>query len=171
MSLPHVLKDFNLYIDGRGYAGLVEEITLPKLELKTEEYEAAGMAGSVELDLGMSGMQLDFTLSEYSTEVIKLWGIADAGGINARFLGAAVAGDGSSTDAIEISARGRWKTMDFGSTKKKELAKLKVEMPLTYYRYNLNSATLIEIDMISGKRIVNGTDLSAALLSALGITA
>lgn len=171
MALPKVLKNFNLFIDGLGMAGLAEEITLPKLELQTEEFEAAGMLGPVEIDLGMNALLLDFTLAEFSADVLKSWGIADAGGINARFLGAAISGDGSTTEAIEISVRGRWKSLDFGTAKKKELAKLKVEMPLTYYKYSVDSSVLVEIDMISGKQVVNGTDLTSNILKALSITA
>ena len=33
MIIPKILKNFNLFIDGRGYAGRVEEVTLPKLNL------------------------------------------------------------------------------------------------------------------------------------------
>jgi len=35
---PTTLKNMNLYIDGKGYAGVIEEITLPKLTLKSEEF-------------------------------------------------------------------------------------------------------------------------------------
>ena len=31
IELPHVLKNMNLFVDGRGYAGRVDEIKLPKL--------------------------------------------------------------------------------------------------------------------------------------------
>ncbi|HVI51512.1 MAG TPA: phage major tail tube protein [Candidatus Sulfotelmatobacter sp.] len=169
MALPRVLKNYTLYIDGRSYAGLIEELTLPKLSLKTEEYQAAGMLGPIDLDMGMDGMKLEFTLAEFNPDILASWGIADVSGINARFLGAAVAADGTGTDAVEISVRGRWKTLDPGSVKGKDLAKMKVEMPLTYYRYNRNSTTLIEVDFINGKMNVNGTSLTDAVLTALGI--
>ena len=39
--LPRILKNFNLFVDGRGYAGRVDEITLPKLTIKTEEFQGA----------------------------------------------------------------------------------------------------------------------------------
>lgn len=171
MALPKVLKNFNLFLDARGMAGLAEEIQLPKLELVTEEFRGAGMLGPIDLDLGVNALKLEFTLAEFNADVLKSWGIVDAGGINARFLGAAVASDGSGTDAIEVSVRGRWKSLDMGTVKGKDLAKLKVEMPLTYYRYTLNGATLIEIDMISGKMVVDGKDITADIMSALGITA
>jgi P2 family phage contractile tail tube protein len=36
--IPKILKNFNLYVDGRGYAGRVEEITLPKLTITTIKF-------------------------------------------------------------------------------------------------------------------------------------
>ena len=31
IELPRVLKNMNLFVDGRGYAGRIDEIQLPKL--------------------------------------------------------------------------------------------------------------------------------------------
>lgn len=168
--LPRVLKDFTQFIDGLGYAGLAEEITLPKLTRQTEDYQAGGMLGPVKLDLGQDALSLEFTIAEFNPDILKLWGNANASGINARFLGAITSQDGGGTDAIEISVRGRFEEIDPGTAKKKETGKLKVKMPLTYYRYSHNGVVLIEIDLISGKESVGGTDLSAAVLKSLGIT-
>lgn len=169
--LPRVLKDFTMFLDGVGYAGLAEEVTLPKLTRQMEDYQAGGMLGPVKLDLGMDAMSLECTIAELNPEVLKLFGNANASGINARFLGAIVSQDGGGTDAIEISVRGRFEEIDPGAAKKKETLKLKVKMPLTYYRYSHNSVPLIEIDLIGGKESVGGTDLSAAVLKSLGVSA
>lgn len=168
--LPRVLKDFTLFIDGVGYAGLADEITLPKLTRQMEDHQAGGMLGPVKLDLGMDAMSLEFTISEFNPDLLKLWGNANASGIGARFLGSLVSQDGGGTDAIEVSVRGRFEEIDPGTAKKKENGKLKLKMPLTYYRYTHNAEPLIEIDLIGGKESVGGTDLSAAVMKALGIT-
>lgn len=170
--LPKVLSNFNLFLDGIGMAGLAEEVVLPVLELDTEDFQAAGMLAPVALEKGgLAALKLEFTLAEYNDDVLKAWGATDAGGINARFMGAAVSQDGGGTDAIEVSVRGRYKKLDPGTVKKGDLAKLKAEMPLTYYKYSVNGVVLIEIDVIAGKQTVNGTDVTSALLAALGITA
>ena len=36
--LNDILKNMSLFVDGRGYAGNVDELNLPKLALKTEEF-------------------------------------------------------------------------------------------------------------------------------------
>lgn len=167
--IPNVLKSFDLYIDGRGHAGLAEEVTLPKLTMQSEEWQAGGMAGPIKLDLGIEALTLEFTLGGYNEGVLSMWGVSDPSGINARFLGAAVAGDGTGTQAIEVSVRGRWEELDMGSAKKKELSRTKVKMPLTYYRLTINSRVIHDIDLIGGKTVINGVDLSAELLRALGM--
>jgi P2 family phage contractile tail tube protein len=40
--MTKILKNFNLFVDGRGYAGRAEEVTPPKLTIKTEELRAGG---------------------------------------------------------------------------------------------------------------------------------
>lgn len=169
--LPRVLYDFTQYIDGVGYAGLAEEIVLPKLTRQMEDYQAGGMLGPVKLDFGMDALTLEVTIAEYNPEILKLWGNANASGIGARFLGSLVSQDGGGTDAVEISVRGRFEEIDPGTAKKKENGKLKVKMPLTYFRYSHNGEVLIELDLIGGKESVGGTDLSAAVMKSLGITA
>ncbi|WP_425974064.1 phage major tail tube protein [Tepidimonas sp. HKU78] len=75
IELPRVLKNMNLFVDGRGYAGRVDEIQLPKLTLKTEEHRAGGMDLPVELDLGMEKLEAQLTISDFDPELFKLFGL------------------------------------------------------------------------------------------------
>jgi uncharacterized protein len=168
--LPRKLYNFNVVIDGRSMAGVAEELTLPSLERKTESYRGASMLGPVDLDLGLEPLKLEFTLAEFNDDVLRSWGVTDAAGIGVRFLGAARADDsGSAAQAIEIAVRGRWKKVEQGNVKGGELAKMKVEMSLTYYRQTSNGQVLVEIDMISGKEMVGGIDRALAMLQAIGL--
>lgn len=168
--LPRKLYNFNVIIDGRPMAGVAEEVTLPSLERKMEEYRAAGMLAPVSLDLGMEPLKLEFVLGEFNADVLRSWGIFDAAGVNTRFLGAARADDGNArVEAIEISVRGRWKKVELGTAKAGDLAKMKIEMPLAYYRYSSNGSVLVEIDLVTGREIVGGVDRSVEVLQALGM--
>jgi len=170
--LPKIIKNWNTVIDGVGFVGIAEEVTVPALERVTESYRGAGMLGEVELDLGIEAMTLEMTLAEYSDSVIKQFGIRDASGVGVRLMAAAKADNAdSAVDAIEISVRGRWKKIDPGNLKGGDLAKMKVEMPLTYLKYTVNGNVLIKIDLINGIEEVNGVDLTAAMREALGLTA
>ena len=48
-----ILRNVNLFVDGRGYAGRIDECIPPKLTVKTEDFRAGGMDGTVEIDQGL----------------------------------------------------------------------------------------------------------------------
>lgn len=73
--LPKILKNFNVFVDGRGYAGKIDEVTLPKLTIKTEEYRAGGMDIPINIDMGMEKLEAEFTFSEYDSELFRLFGL------------------------------------------------------------------------------------------------
>ena len=60
--IPKILKNFNLFIDGRGYVGKCEEVNPPKLSIKSEEYKAGGMDAPIAIDMGMEKLEASFTL-------------------------------------------------------------------------------------------------------------
>ncbi|PKR55062.1 phage major tail tube protein [Thalassospira marina] len=169
--LPKILKNFNIIIDGIGMVGLAEEVVLPVLERDTEEFRGGGMLGPVELDLGMNAMKLEATIIENSPNIIKAFGLADASGVQTRFLGAQQADDSSnSVTAIEVSVRGRWKKIDMGTVKGGDLAKMKIELPITYYKYTANGDVLVEIDLVNGKEVIGSVDRQQGIMQASGIT-
>lgn len=168
-QIPRVLKNFSLIVDGRGYAGRVAELTLPKLTRKTEEFRGGGMAAPIEIDMGMEKIECDFTLQEYDEEVLKLWGLADAAGVPLRFKGGMQTDDADGTvTAIEVTVRGRWREIEGGTWKGGEQATMKVAMACSYYRYVSDGSTLIEIDVANMKEVVDGTDRLADLRAAIG---
>lgn len=166
--IPKTLKNFNLFVLGHSMAGLAEEVTLPKLARKTEDFDAGGMLAPIELDYGSEKLEMDFSLKEYNKEILKAWGVHDASGVGLRFVGAVRSdGDGSKAEAIEIIVRGRWKEIDQGTAKKGESSVMKVTMPLTYYKYTVNGEVLIEKDIINGIEIVGGVDRQAEINTIL----
>ena len=75
MPIKNVLRNINLFVDGRGYAGQVDEFDPPKLTVQTEEYRAGGMDGPVEIDLGLEKLECTLTLPGIDADVVKLWGV------------------------------------------------------------------------------------------------
>ena len=168
--LPHEVKIWNLFIDGVGYTGRAEELTLPTLTRKTEEYRAGGMNAPVELDMGMEKLEMDFTLREYSPEVLKQFASPSATQAGLRFAAAALADTAASaTDSIEIVARGRWREMEFGTQKVGDAAKLKVSVALAYFKYSLNGEAIIEIDPVNYIEVIGGVDRLKEQRTALGM--
>jgi len=65
--LPQILKNFNVFANGVSYAGRAEEVSLPKLTVKTEEFRGGGMDAPVELDMGMEKMDFFWYLKNISS--------------------------------------------------------------------------------------------------------
>lgn len=72
MAARNIRKNLNLFVDGRGYAGQIEEFNAPKLALTTEEFRGGGMQGPVEITMGMEKMETDFSLISYDADVLSL---------------------------------------------------------------------------------------------------
>jgi P2 family phage contractile tail tube protein len=159
--LPKILKNFNLYVDGRGYAGRVEEITLPKLTLKTEEFLGAGMSAPVEIDMGMEKLEMDLTFAEYDPELFKLFGLTNGSEIAFTIRG--VLG-GTDAEFVIINVRGFFKELDLDTWKPAEKAALKCSIACTYYKLSINGIELIEM-----VRNVNGSDQLAQFREILQI--
>ena len=168
--LPRKLKNFNLFVDGVGFAGRVVEVQLPKLSRKMEELRAGGMNAPVEIDMGMEKLTSEFTLAEFTRDILEQFGTTDTNASNLRFRGALLADDESNkTDAVEITMRGRWSEIDRGSAKAGDNTDMKVAVACTYYKETLNGETLIEIDVINMKEVVGGVDRLESQRDALGI--
>jgi P2 family phage contractile tail tube protein len=154
--LPKILKNFNLYVDGRGYAGRIEEITLPKLTLKTEEFHGAGMSAPVEIDLGMEKLEMDFTFAEYDSELFKNFGLTNGSEIAFTVRGAVQST--ADPEPVVINVRGFFRELDFDTWKPAEKATFKCSVACTYYKLSIGGVELIEIDPINMVRNVNGSD-------------
>lgn len=169
--IPQVITNFNLFFDGVGMVGLIEEMALPKLVRKVEEFRNGGMLAPAELDLGLEKLESTFTVTGYNKDIIKKYGVQAVDGVLCRFLAAESPNDTTdATDAIEITMRGRWKELDLGTVKTGEKNTTKVTFPQTYFKYAENGEDIIEIDTINMIFKVDGKDLLEGTRRALSMT-
>jgi Bacteriophage tail tube protein len=166
--LDDILKNMALFVDGRGYAGNVEELTLPKLTLKTEEFRNGGMDSPIEVELGMEKLECEFTLTRFDKPVLKLFGVAPGQTIPLTVRGALVSDNGTQTPAV-VNLQGIVKEMDFGSWKPGEKATVKLMIALRYYKLTHGNETVHEIDIPNMVRTIGGVDQLATMRSALGL--
>ncbi|HHW4680306.1 MAG TPA: phage major tail tube protein [Xylella taiwanensis] len=169
MSAPrHILKHLNLFIDGKGYAGQMEDINLPKLTLKTEEFRGGGMHAPVELTMGMEKLETDFSLICYSADTLLLFGVTEGRQVNCTVRGFLESFDGSDT-SLAIHLRGKVKEIDRGTWKPGDKSTLKLALALSYYKEVHGTLTLHEIDVENMIFQQNGIDLLKSARHALGI--
>lgn len=168
ITTAKVLDLFNLFVDGRGYAGKIDEFEPPKLMVKTEEFYPGGYAAPVEVDLGLEKMEATFTLLDWDREVLNYFGIGHNKPVSCTVRAGIGHGDGSATPYV-YQLQGMWKEMEQPKLKRGEKLSLKVQIALKYYKLEVGGEVVHEIDPENGIRIANGTDYLAEARSAAGI--
>ena len=165
--IPKILKNFNLFVDGRGYAGVVNELNLPTLAIKTEDYRAGGMDTSIQLDLGMDQLTCDFTLNQYDSDVINAFGLSNGAQVPLVFRGGL--SDEATVSPVVVTLTGAWNQVDMGGWTAGDRPTLKVTVSVRYYKLEIDGKELIEIDVLNMVRKINGTDQLAKLRTAIGM--
>lgn len=168
MAASDVRKNLSLFVDGRGFAGQIEEFNAPKLAIKVEEFRAGGMNAPIDLDMGTEKMECDFSLIQYSKDVLALFGVAPGNSVPLVAREALESFDGTVTPVVH-TFRGQIKEMDPGASKAGEKATIKITMTLTYYKLQHGSTVVQEIDVPNMIHMANGVDRLAAQRAALGI--
>jgi len=169
MALPRKLKLFNLFLNGENFVGQVTEVTLPKLSRKMEGYRGGGMNGEVDVDLGMEKLEMSFTCGGMMREILLSFGAATHDAELLRFAGAYQREDSEEVDAVEVTVRGRHKEIDMGDAKSGDDTEFKVSSSLSYYKFEMNGETLIEIDVVNMIENIGGMDRLAKFRAAIGL--
>lgn len=171
MALPRKLKHLNLFNAGDNWQGLIESVTLPKVTRKFEKYRGGGMAGAVDIDMGLDDGALDteFTCGGVEAKLFKQMGTLTVDGVQLRFTGSIQRDDTGEVQAVELVVRGRHKELDSGEWKTGESSTTKVSGTNSYAKLTINGEVLYEIDQVNMVHIVDGVDLMEAHRNALGL--
>lgn len=167
--IKDILTGMNAYVDGRNYAGRIAELELPKLVAKMREYIAGGMAAAVDIPTGqLEKMESTLNFHGVHRDIVTSFGVTLGAVVPFVFRGATQDDDGTK-GAVTVTMRGLLKELDWGSWKSGEDMPLKASMALHYYRYEYNGETLIEVDPINNKVVIDGVDQLADMRAALGL--
>lgn len=169
MALPSLLKNFNLYNDGNSLMGVADEVALPKLSRKMEEYQGAGMPMPVELDMGNEKIELDWTCNGFVFDAVKQYGTPKVGGVLLRFAGAYQREDTGDVQAVEIVVRGRHKEIDHDKAKVGDKSQTKVKTVCSYYKLTVARQVVMEIDALAMIFTVDGKDMMDKQRKAIGL--
>ena len=165
--IPKILKNFNLFIDGRGYVGKVEEVNPPKLNIKTEDFRAGGMDSPAMIDMGIEKLEGSFTLLEFDKNVLKQFGLIAGNVVSVTLRGALQ--DETSVSPIIIKLRGMYTEIDMGKLSAGEKGTLQCTIACRYYSLEIDGEQLIEIDIDNMTRKIGGQDKMIDVRKALGI--
>jgi len=166
--IPQLLSNTNLFVDGVSFSGDVPSLTLPKLTVKTEGHRGGGMAGEIEMDMGLEKMEASFTTTGVRRESLKFFGLSDQTACNAVFRGSFKA-QKNETIAVIATLRGMLKEVDMGDWKPGDKAEIKHALAVHYYKLEVGGSVMYEIDMVNCVRVIDGVDQLADERNALGL--
>ncbi|MDR6642775.1 P2 family phage contractile tail tube protein [Luteibacter sp. 1214] len=168
MSLPQVLKNYNVFQDSDNWAGLISSFTRPKLTRKTEDVNNGGMAGPVEIDMGQDKVECSFSGNGFLISALRAYAATTVDAVGLRFVGAYQNDATGAYASVEVYVRGRYKEIDPGDAKTQTVGEFKYIMPCAYYRETINGKVMIEYDALNNILIVDGIDVLAAQRAAMG---
>lgn len=169
MGFPNKLKNFNVFNDGNSCMGEVNEVVLPKLTRKMEDYRGGGMGRPVKTDMGGEALQLEHTYGGIMRNILAQYGVGTHDGVQLRFAGAYKADDKTDPIAVEVVVRGRHSEIDPGKAKAGDDTEFKVTTEVSYYKLTMDGEDVIEIDVMNMIEKVNGVDLMQKERKAIGL--
>lgn len=168
MGFPSKLKDMNFFGDGTTFRGVISEVTLPKLTMKLEDWRSGGMAGPVQIDMGLEKLELEFKAGGLLREAFSQFGATSHSAQLNRFAGAYQDDDSGAVTAVEVVTRGRPAEIDMGGAKPGDDTEHTFKIAASYYKLTVDGEDWIEVDMVAGTFIVFGQDRRAEIRAAIG---
>jgi P2 family phage contractile tail tube protein len=169
--LPNTLKHHILFGNGESYIGKSKTVTLPNLELTTENYRGGGMLGPVAADMGLEALSMETTFGGLMRPILQQFGIVQADGVQLRFVGSYQSDESGGVMASELIVRGRHTSIEHGDAESGKQTEFKVKSALTYLKWSVNGAVDVEVDLLNFVFTTGGIDRLAEHRRALGLDA
>jgi uncharacterized protein len=172
-EIPRKLTNFNLFVEKKGFAGLVTEVSLPKITHKMMDHRGGGMIGTIRYQMGIEPMEATFKLASYEPGPFKLMGFRRGGPLSLQLIGTQqYYGDVLSMEAI---IRGMISEMDPGTIKIGDDTSLSFKMDVEYYKLSFQDkdtrvvTDVVEIDIKNNVEKYGDDDLQASIRRILRI--
>lgn len=161
---PRMIKNYNAFLDGISFAGLSDTAKLPDLKINVARHRGAGMDGGAPVDMGTEDLNAEVSLKEWSPEALKLIGTRKRLVLRPAAQGRSAA----ETDTIIATIGGLWSDLSPGELKPGGDVPMKLGLAGDYFRLEINSEEIFEIDLLAGKRVVGGIDQLKELRNSMG---
>lgn len=160
---PKVIKQYNIFFEDNGYAGICSEVELPELTITEEDFRGGGIDAGVPLDMGMEIPEVGFTMEEHSSAVISKFGRRDVQG---RF--AAAKSDDATVERYVVRFTGSFPSLPLGTVQPGQKSPIKGKIRCTFLEITLDGQELVHIDVPNCVRRVGGTDQLQEIRDAIG---
>ena len=164
--VPEKINEYNVYQDGNALIGVVPDMELPGVKMKTSTVVGAGMLG--ELDSPAIG-QFESMVQEIKFNVLYSSAIdmlSPLSAVNLTFRASQQVDDktgGYAFKGLRIVERGRVKEFKPGKLVRAEGMEATVILEVTYLLLEVDGVTMLEIDKLNPKYVVNNKDMLAGI--------
>ena len=168
MALPRKLKNFNTFGNGESFLGQCTEVKLPTLTRSMEDYRGGGMSGPIKIDNGQEAIELEAKFGGVMRSLLRDYAASRHDAVQLRFAGAYQRDDTGAVDGVEVIVRGRYEELDLGTAKAGDDTEFTAKLACSYYKLQINGATVIEIDLVNMIEVVEGVDRLAEQRRVIG---
>ncbi len=166
--MRELLQFQQVFVDGKGYAGVASAVQVPTIELLTREFSAGGMSGPVKVRQARHGLlAATITFQGFDPDLYTSLGLTEGTLLPLTVKGSTQDINGE-TRAHAIKMRGFIEKLDEGEWKDGEEVPLKLDMSLRYYKRERAGVELIEADPINMIFRVKGVDQLAQHRANIG---
>jgi len=168
--IPDKINNFNVYQDtvtsNSRLLGVTDEVTLPTFTLKSENLNLAGFAG--DLDSPTEGQfesaTIDIPFSNISKQALALLE-DDTKPVILRSAQEFIDKESGTKKMIGrvITIKGMTKAINMGSLKVGGYGNPAITKEVTYYKDEIDGETIVEVDKINYKYVINGVDKGAKI--------
>lgn len=162
--LPEVINHFNIYDDSANkLVGVSGEVELPELEAITDTLEGSGVLGEIEDPVTgqFNSMTIKIPFAVLYEDMFKIVNTTNPPQLTLRGSEQCMDPSTGATDyyPIKIVLRGKAKTTSLGKLAKGKKGEPEVEMEVLYIKITVNEVTVIELDKLNYKFVLNDVDM------------
>ena len=171
LQLPEVLNGFNLYNETEKLIGVTGEIELPELEMITDTLSGAGVLGEIEDPVTgqFSSAVMKFTWACLHRDYFKLVNTTEPCQLTLRASMQCMDTTTGYTDyyPLKIVVRGKAKNINLGTVDKGKKMECETEIEIMYIKITIDKETLLELDKLNFKYVLNGVDMLEKIRSQI----
>lgn len=168
--IPEVLNHFNVYNDlAKKLIGISGELELPEMEAITDTLEGSGVLGEIEDPVTgqFSSMKMKIPFAVLYEDMFSIMNTTKPPQLTLRASMQCMDPSTGETGyyPVKIVVRGKASTSNMGKVVKGKKMEPEVEIEILYIKIQINNKTVLELDKLNFKYVLNGVDMLAKIRS------
>ena len=157
------INAYNVYLDGKKFIGISDEVTLPDFEALTETLSGAGILGEIDEPLlgHYKASEIEIPFRTMDHEMFKLANTLNAVNLTLRMSTQAIIQSNMKTDFYpsRIVIKGKNKAISGGKVKQGNGTGSSIKVEILYILIEVDKKKKFELDKLNFVYKVNGVDL------------